>query len=107
MIENNEWKPPPPPENDSMFSSGTREFYAEKIKTEANKALVCGILSLLCCPPVFAFLAINSANEALSDIDLYDVSHDRRGLAQAGKILAAVGIVVWVVGLIFRISNQF
>ena len=100
---NQDWTPPPPPE-DSIFSSGTREYYAEEIRKGANKALVFGILSIFCCPPVFAYLGYTTAQEVISNIEIYEVEENRRGLAQAGKVLSIVGVVLWVVGMIARFT---
>jgi hypothetical protein len=101
---NQEWTPPPPPE-DSIFSSGTRAYYAEEIRKGATKALVFGILSILCCPPIFAYLGYTTAQEVLANIDLYQVEENKRGFAQAGKVLSIVGIVLWVLGLVVRIAG--
>ncbi|HRH44596.1 MAG TPA: hypothetical protein PKY82_23370 [Pyrinomonadaceae bacterium] len=97
------WTPPPPPEENSMFSDSTRQFYAEEIRKNANKALTFGILSIFCCPPIFAYIAYTSAQEALVNIDIYETGHNHRGKAQAGKILAIIGIVLFAVGIILRI----
>lgn len=100
-----EWTPPPPPD-DSIFSSGTRDYYAAEIRKGANKALVFGILSIFCCPPIFAYLGYTTAQEVLTNIDIYEVEENRRGLAQAGKVLSIVGVVLWVVGTIARFAMQ-
>jgi hypothetical protein len=99
------WAPPPPPDDDSMFSSGTREYYAGEIRKGSTKALVFGILSIFCCPPIFAYLAWTTAEEVLTQIAMYEVEENRKGLAQAGKVLAVVGIVLWVLGTIVRFSG--
>ena len=100
---NQDWTPPPPPQ-DSIFSSGTREYYAEEIRKGANKALIFGILSIFCCPPVFAYLGYTTAQEVISNIEIYEVEENRRGLAQAGKVLSIVGVALWVVGMIARFT---
>ena len=102
--QNNQDSTPPPPPEDSIFSSGTREYYAEEIRKGANKALVFGILSIFCCPPVFAYLGYTTAQEVISNIEIYEVEENRRGLAQAGKVLSIVGVVLWVVGMIARFT---
>ena len=101
-MENPEWTPPPPPQEDSIFSAGTREYYAEKIRKDATKALVFGILSIFCCPPVFAYMGYNTAQEVLTNIDVYEVEEGKKGLAQAGKVLSIVGVVVWVISITIR-----
>ena len=103
-MENPEWTPPPPPQDDSVFSSGTREYYAEEIRKGATKALVFGILSIFCCPPLFAYLGYTTAQEVLTNIDIYEVEEGKRGLAQVGKVLSILGIVLWVIGFIARVA---
>jgi hypothetical protein len=102
-MENPEWTPPPPPDESSIYSASTRDHYAEEIKKQATKALIFGILSLVCCPLIFSFMGYNAANEALLNIDLYEVGQDKRGIAQAGKVLSIVGAVLWIVSVIIRI----
>jgi len=99
-----QWQPPRPPDDGSMFSSGTREYYAEEIKRESTKALIFGALSIFCCPPVFAYLAFTKAQEVIANIDIYEVEDGRRGMATAAKVLAVVGIVVWIVSFIVRLA---
>jgi hypothetical protein len=102
---NQQWNPPPPPD-DSVFGGSTRDHYAEQIRKGANKALVYGILSIFCCPPIFAYLGYTTADEVITNIEIYQVEEGKRGLAQAGKVLSIVGIVLWVVGLIARVGLQ-
>ena len=94
----------PQVEDDSIFSSGTREYYAEKIRKDAVKALIFGILSIFCCPPIFAYFGFNTAQEVLANIDIYQVEEGKKGMAIAGKVLSIVGIVFWVAGVILRIA---
>jgi hypothetical protein len=101
-----EWTPPPPPEDDSMFSAGTREYYSEKVRKDSLKALAFGVLSIFCCPPIFAYFAFNTAQEVITNIEVYEVGEGSRGLAQAAKVLAIVGVVLWVIGLILRVAGM-
>ncbi len=101
--QDSDWTPPPPPE-DSIFSSGTREYYASEIRKGATKALVFGLLSIFCCPPLFAYLGSTTAQEVITNIDIYEVEENRRGLAQAGKFLSIAGVIFWVIGLIARVA---
>jgi len=102
-MENPEWTPPPPPDDGSIFSRGTRDFYAGEICKGATKALVFGVLSIFCCPPIFAYFAYTTAQEVLSNIDIYEVEEGKKGMAQAAKVLALVGIVIWVISIIIRV----
>lgn len=98
-----EWTAPPPPEANALHSQGTLEYYAAEIRSGSTKALVFGILSIFCCPPIFAYLAYTTADEVITNIAVYEVEEGRRGMAQTGKVLAIIGIVLWVVGIILRI----
>lgn len=86
-----------------MFSSTTRERYAQEIGKKANQSLIFGILSLFCCGLIFGFLGLSAANDALNNIATYDVAHDKKGIATAGKVVSIVGIVLWIVGIIVRV----
>ena len=101
MQNPNDWMPPPPPQDDSMFSPQTREFYAEQIRKDSVKALVLSLVGFVCCPPILAYFAWNTAQEVILNIDLYQVEEGRKGMAQAAKILAIVSIAFWVLGVIF------
>src|SRR4051812_47447765 len=102
-MQNQNWTPPPPPDDGSIFSSGTREYYAQEAGKKATQSLIFGILSIFCCGLIFGILGLNAANDALSNIATYDVAHDKKGLATAGKIISIVGLVLWVIGVIIRI----
>ncbi|MDQ3801374.1 MAG: hypothetical protein M3384_18280 [Acidobacteriota bacterium] len=103
-MNNQEWTPPPPPpENDTIFSDGTREFYAAEIRKDATKALVFGILSLFCCPPIFGYLGYTTAQEVLVNIDIYQVEAGKKAMAQIGKVLSITGVVLWTLGVILRV----
>jgi len=104
--KNDEWTPPPPPRDESIFSAGTREYYSGEVRKEAMKALVFGLLSIFCCPPIFAYLGYTKAQEVLANIDIYEVEESKRGLAQAAKVLSIAGIVLWVIGVIVRIATS-
>jgi hypothetical protein len=104
MQNNPGWAPPPPPPEDSVFGSGTRDHYAGLIRSGSTKALVYGILSIFCCPPIFAYLAYTTAEEVLTNIAVYQVEENRAGLAQAAKVLAIVGVVIWGIGTIARFA---
>lgn len=59
--QNNQGQAGPLEAEESIFSSGTREYYAEKIRKDATKALIFGLLSIFCCPPIFAYFGYNAA----------------------------------------------
>src|SRR5664279_4447423 len=88
-----DWAPPPPPE-DPIFSSGTRDFYEKEIGIKARNSAIFGILSLVCCGFIFGFFGYSAGNDAINYIDTYDVGHDKRGLAQIGRTLSIIGFVL-------------
>jgi hypothetical protein len=100
---NPHWTPPPPPD-DSAFGGSTGQHYAEEIRKGANKAIVFGILSIFCCPPIFAYLGYTTAEEVITNIEIYQVEEGKRSIAQAAKVLSIVGIVLWVLGIIARFT---
>lgn len=102
-MNNPDWTPPPPPQENSMFNDGTRQFYGQKIRSDTNKALVFGILSLFCCGIIFGWLGYNAANEALTNIDVYEVEQDKKGTAQVAKVLSIIGMVLWIIVILLRI----
>jgi hypothetical protein len=103
MTEQDNWTPPPPPDDGSIFSAGTREYYAQEIGKKAMNSLILGIISIFCCGIIFGILGLNAANEALTNIEIYDVAHDKKGLATAGKVISIIGLVFWGVGIVIRI----
>jgi len=102
-MQNQEWTPPPPPDDGSIYSAGTREYYAKEIGRKAMNSLILGIISLFCCGIIFGIIGLNAANEALTNIEIYDVAHDKKALATAGKVISIIGIVLWGLGIIVRI----
>ncbi|HEX8636645.1 MAG TPA: hypothetical protein VF692_01180, partial [Pyrinomonadaceae bacterium] len=90
-------------QEDSMFSQGTREYYAGEIRKGATKSLIFGALSIFCCPPLFAYLGYTTAQEVITNIEIYEVEENKRGLAQTGKILSIIGVVLWTVSFFLRI----
>ena len=72
--------------------------------SEAKTALIFAILGIFCFGFIFGFLAYRKANEALETIDIYEVAHEKRGMATAAKIIGIIDIALWVVGLILRFA---
>ena len=50
-------------------------------------------------------MAYTTAEEVITNIDLYQVEEGKRSLAQIGKALAIAGVVLWVIGVIFRVAT--
>lgn len=62
------------------------------------------VLVALCFGFIFGILAFRKANEALETISIYEVAQEKRGLAQAAKILGIIDIIFWVLALVARIA---
>jgi len=77
---------------------------AAVVASEAKTALTFAILGIFCFGFIFGFLAYRKANEAIETIDIYDVAHDKRGMATAAKILGIIDIVLWALGLVLRFA---
>jgi hypothetical protein len=70
----------------------------------AKSALVCGIVSLLCCGVVMGPVAIVEASKAKRAIAM-DPSLTGGGMATTGMILGIIAIALNVVGIILRLST--
>lgn len=105
-MNNPDWTPPPPPQEDSIFSQSTRDHYANEVRKGATKALVFGILSLFCCPLIFGILGYTTANEVLNNIDVYQVEEGKRAMVQVAKVLSIIGMVIWGISLVLRITMR-
>lgn len=61
----------------------------------AIAGLVCGILGLFCCGPVFSTIALVLALVALSQINQDPARYTGKGLAVAGIVLAVIGYLMF------------
>jgi hypothetical protein len=104
MADEEQWEPPPPPEEDHVFSFGTREYHAEEIRLRARNAFMFGVLSLMCCGPIFGVLGYLAGNDAVSLIDTYQVEQEKRGLAHAGRVLSMIGLLLWIGTFVLMIA---
>lgn len=71
----------------------------------AKSALICGLVGLVICAPVFASMAISSGNAALKVLDQYPLYDGPRGKARAGVVLGWIGWILLVLGLAIRFSR--
>lgn len=99
--------PPPPFTGNPMYPPDMLAQKAAVVASEAKTALILSILGIFCFGFIFGFLAYRKANEALQNIDIYDVAHDKRGMATAAKIIGIIDIVLWALGLVLRLGLQF
>ena len=97
--------PPPPPSPGNSFYSP--EVLAQKtayVAAEARTALILSIVGLFCFGFILGILAFRKANDVLQTIEIYEVGHDKKGIATTAKVLGIIDIVVWVIGLVARIA---
>jgi len=72
----------------------------------STAALVYGILSLFVCGIIFGILAISKANSAKKYIDR-DPRYGGEGMAMAGKVIGIIGLVLWGIVVLLRVSGNF
>jgi hypothetical protein len=87
-----------------MYPSDMLAQKAAAAASDAKTALTFAILGVFCFGFIFGFLAYRKANEALETIDIYDVAHEKRGMATAAKIIGIIDIVLWGIGLVLRFA---
>lgn len=88
---------------DSEISRST-ETVPKGRHPDASQALIFGILSIFCCAVIFGPIAISRANKAIKDIDS-DPGYTGREMANAGKIIAIVGLCLWGLGILIQIAS--
>jgi hypothetical protein len=66
----------------------------------AIAGLICGILGLLCCGPIFATLGLIFSCVGISQINRNPQQYSGKGLAWAGIILSLLGYLLFVVLLL-------
>jgi len=71
---------------------------------EAGEALTYAIIGIFCCGIIFEPLAISKALKAKKMIEM-NPRLTGSGKASAALIIAIVGLVLWVLGVIIRISE--
>ncbi len=71
--------------------------------SNAVTALVCGILSLICCGPILGPIALIKGAEARREI----AATDNEGgdiMALIGMVLGGLGLGLWLLGLVLRFT---
>ena len=94
--------PPPYQTGNPMYSPEVLASKAAAVASDARNALIMSIIGLFCFGFILGFLAFRKANEALETIQIYDVAHDKKGLAMTAKVISIIDIVGWIVGLFLR-----
>ena len=104
--DNQPFVPPPPPSpyGNSIYPPDMLASKAAYVASEAKTALILSIVGIFCFGFIFGYLAIRKANDALETIQIYNVAHEKKGLAMTAKILAIVDIVFWILGIIARFT---
>lgn len=70
---------------------------------KAQTAMILGILGLVCCGIFTAIPAYIIGNNAVKEIDASGGQYGGRGMANAGKILGLIGIILTVIWIILVI----
>jgi hypothetical protein len=103
MPPNDPFVPPPPPQTGNpMYPPDMLAQKAAAAASDAKTALILAIVGIFCFGFIFGFLAYRKANEAIETIDIYQVAHEKRGMATAAKIIGIIDIAFWLVGLVLR-----
>lgn len=97
-----QWQPPPPPTIDSPFDPRVLADKTEFVNKNAVYALIFAVAGVLCCG-LLNIYALSLANSVLETIEYYSIGQDKKPLALAAKVVAIVGIVLWILGIILRI----
>ena len=84
--------PPPPPAQGGYGA-------VPQNHPKAQTAMILGIVGLVCCGPV-GIAAFIMGNNAVKEIDASGGRLGGRGMAQAGKIMGIIAIVLMVLGII-------
>ncbi len=94
--------PPPPPAYDSPFDPRVLAEKEAYIKKNSIIAFVFAVFGFFCCPIVIGVYGYVLANSVLENIEYYNVALDRKWWAIAAKVIAGLGVVIWVIGFIFQ-----
>ena len=94
----------PPPTSNSLYPPDVLARQAAIVASNAKTALILSIIGFFCAGFILGYLALRKANEALEIIQIYDVAHDKKGLAMTAKVLSIVDIVGWIVMIILRFA---
>jgi len=87
-----------------MYPPNVLEAKAKEAAADAKQALIMSIIGIFCFDFILGFIAFRKATSALETIDLYQVAQDKRGIATVAKVLGAVDIALWILGLIARFT---
>jgi len=94
------YQPPPPPPPGYGYGGPGGYVPPPQDHPKAQTAMILGILGLVCCG-IIAIPAYIIGNNAVREIDASGGQLGGRGMANAGKIMGIIGIVLMVVGILF------
>lgn len=77
--------------------------YAAPQNGPGTTALITGIISLFCCGVILGIVAIVQGRKGMALADQGLATN--RGQAQAGMILGIIGLVIWVLYLVFALAS--
>ncbi len=97
-----QWVPPPPPTIDSPFDPRVLADKTEFVNKNSIYALIFAISGFFCCG-LLNIYAFSLANSVIETIDYYSICQDKRALAMTAKVIAIIGIVLWILGLVLRV----
>ena len=80
------------------------KFVNKGVLKDANTALTYAIIGIFCFGIILGPMAISKGNEAKRIIDTQP-GYEGRGKAQAAVVIGWIEIVLWVIGILMRISN--
>lgn len=85
--------PPPPPADEATIPC-----------KEATEALTYSIISILICAPILGPIALSKASKAKKMIEM-NPRLSGSGKVTAAQIIATVALVLWVLGIVVRVSS--
>ncbi len=73
------------------------------VEKDAKTALIMAVVGIFCFGLILGVLAVIKANAVLKTIDTTGVGIEKRGMANAARILGIVDIVLWAIAIGARI----
>lgn len=95
------WQPPPPPGPYAQASASWPQMAARRTNSLAIAALCCGVGQLIG-GPIAGIAAIVLGAMSLKQIEVS--GEDGRGMAMTGLVLGIVGLIVFVLLIIFAVA---
>lgn len=71
----------------------------------ATESLILSIVGLICCGIILEPWALAKASNAKKEIDA-NPNLGGRGMATAAQVIAIIGLILWVIGMVIRLSQM-